>query len=332
MTATQAIDKPMSALLLVLSLEEEAVSRVLRHLDPEDIRTLHQLASREFAPTGPRLTAAYQGFLAATREPVLPTGEGSAYIERLAQRSLGREESKIIFQTRDTEVPFSDLERRNAKAVATVLEGENPRVIAAILSEISAAYAASVLAHFETALRVKVMLRLASLDQIPTQTIDALHRAVREQLSNVEAESGIPVDGIGRAASILQRLPMAEAEDLLGGIGEGDPGLAFKLRRQMFSFEDLVNVQGRGMQTLVKEVSNDQLLLALKTASDALKDKILTSVSKRAAEILIDDLSAMGPVKLSDVERTQQEIVDMALRLEAEGKIVIAGRGGEELV
>jgi flagellar motor switch protein FliG len=332
MVETQAIDKPMSALMLVLSLEEEAVSRVLRHLDPEDIRTLHHLADRECQITGPTLTAAYEQFLAAAHEPMLPTGEGSAYIERLAQRSLGREESKNIFQTRDPEVPYSDLERRNAKAVSAVLEGENPRVIAAILSEISPTYAASVLAHFDIGLRVKVMHKLASLDQIPTQTIDALHRAVREQLTDFETESGIAVDGVGRAASILQRLPMAEAEDLLNGIGESDSGLTLKLRRQMFSFDDLVNVQGRGMQILVKEISNDQLLLALKTASNPLKDKILASVSKRAAEILLDDLMAMGPAKLSDVERAQQEIVDTALRLETEGKIVVAGRGGEELV
>jgi len=100
----------------------------------------------------------------------------------------------------------------------------------------------------------------------------------------------------------------------------------------MFNFEDLQSIQGRGMQVLIKEIGNDQLLLALKTCSDELKDKFLSSVSKRAAEVILDDLSVMGPVRLSEVEQAQQEIVDTALRLEAESKLVIAGRGGEELV
>ncbi len=332
MPAVEMLDKPIQALLLILSLEEDAVARVLRHFEPDDLRTLHGLAKTDFQADGNSLAIAYRNFLADVHEPLLAPGEGKEYIERLAQRSLGREESMSLFTSSDMRRPFSAIERRNAQSVANVLMGENPQVIAAILAEITPAYAASVISYFESELQTQVVSRLASLDEVPGSTIEALRLAVEEQLNDLESGDTVSIDGMNRAASILQRLPIADTEEVLTGMGEEDPGMAHKLRRAMFSFEDLENVQGRGMQMLIKEVSNDQLLLALKTASDGLKDKILSSVSKRAAEILLDDLMAMGPARLSEVEQAQQEIVDTALRLEAEGKLVIAGRGGEELV
>ncbi|MCP4676911.1 MAG: hypothetical protein GY854_15620 [Deltaproteobacteria bacterium] len=332
MEGVQELDKPTQALLLILSLEEDAVARVLRHLDPDDIRLLHALAKEDFQTDSQSLTIAYRNFIEATREPMLAPGEGKEYIERLAQRSLGREESMSLFTGGDVRKPFSAIERRNAQSVANVLMEENPQVIAAILAEISPGFAASVIGYFESELQTQVVTRLANLDEVPGATIEALRRAVEEQLSDLETGETVPIDGMSKAASILQRLPIADTEEVLTGLGEEDPGMAHKLRRAMFSFEDLEEVQGRGMQMLIKEISNDQLLLALKTASDGLKDKILSSISKRAAEILLDDLMAMGPARLSEVEQAQQEIVDTALRLEAENKLVIAGRGGEELV
>ena len=326
-------DKSTLALLLVLSLEEEAVSRVLRFFEPEDMRLLHSLASRDVKPNPENLNGAFRAFLDDVHTPLLPQGEGTAYIERLAQRSLGREESKSLFKSREYGHQFVDLEKRDATEVASVLADETPQVVAAILAELSPAYSSSVLGSMEREAQVKVLARLATLDKIPGKTLDALYRAVEEQLSGMDGDDdGLSVDGMGRVASILQRMPIAETEELLTSIGEEDPGLAFSLRRAMFSFEDLINIQGRGIQSLIKEISNDQLVLALKTASDVIKDKILSGVSRRAAEIILDDLMAMGPVKLSDVEKAQQEIVDTALRLESEGKIIVAGRGGEELV
>ncbi|MCP4600072.1 MAG: hypothetical protein GY847_05960 [Proteobacteria bacterium] len=328
----QQLEKPIQALLLILSLEEDAVARVLKHLDPEDIRLLHELAKEDFQADAQSLATTYRNFLVDVQEPLLATGEGKEYIERLAQRSLGREESLSLFSGVDTRKPFASIERRSAQSVANVLEEENPQVIAAIIAEISSGYAAEVIGLLDREVQIQVITRLANMDGVPSNTIEALRRAVEEQLEDLESDDTVNVDGMNRAASILQRLPIADTEEVLTSMGEEDPGMAHKLRRAMFSFEDLEEVQGRGMQMLIKEVSNDQLLLALKTASDGLKDKILSSVSKRAAEILLDDLVAMGPAKLSEVEQSQQEIVDTALRLEAEGKIVIAGRGGEELV
>ncbi len=328
----QIPNKAMQALLLILSLEEDAVARVLRHLDPEDIRLIHELSKNEFKADAASIGAAYRNFLFDIKEPLLAPGEGKAYIERLAQRSLGREESKNLFSGRDGPKPYSEIEDRSPMSVASVLKDENPQVIAAILAELSPTFSANVITNFDRDLQTQVISRLANLGEISSSTINALFRAVVDQLKDLENEDAIEVDGMNRAASILQRLPIADTDEVLAGMSDEDPAMVHKLRRAMFCFEDLINIQGRGMQMLIKEISNDQLLLALKTASDTLKDKIMAAVSKRAAEILLDDLLAMGPVKLSEVEQAQQEIVDTALRLEAEGKIVIAGRGGEELV
>ena len=326
------LTKPQQALLLILSLEEDAVARVLRHMDAEDIKLIHELSKQEFKADAASIGLAYRNFLMDVKEPLLAPGEGKAYIERLAQRSLGREESRNLFSGKDAPKPFSEIEERSPQAVAQILKDENPQVIAAILSELSPNFSANVIAAFERDTQIAVVSRLANLGEISAGTVQALFRAVVEQLKDLESGDAIEVDGMSRAASILQRLPIADTDEVLASMSDDDPAMVHKLRRAMFCFEDLENVQGRGMQMLIKEISNDQLLLALKTASDALKDKILSAVSKRAAEILLDDLMAMGPVKLSEVEQAQQEIVDTALRLEAEGKIVIAGRGGEELV
>jgi flagellar motor switch protein FliG len=326
------LSKPMQALLLVLSLEEDAVARVLRHLDADDIRVIHELSKTEFKTDATSIGTAYRNFLYDIKEPLLAPGEGKAYIERLAQRSLGREESRNLFSGRESPKPYSEIEERSPQSVASVLRDENPQVIAAILAELSPSFSANVIGMFDRDQQIQVMSRLANLGEISSSTIQALFRAVVEQLKDLENEDAVEIDGMGRAASILQRLPIADTDEVLASMSDEDPAMVHKLRRAMFCFEDLINVQGRGMQMLIKEISNDQLLLALKTASDGLKDKILSAVSKRAAEILLDDLMAMGPVKLSEVEQAQQEIVDTALRLEAEGKIVIAGRGGEELV
>jgi flagellar motor switch protein FliG len=326
------LSKPTQAVLLVLSIDEETVAKVLRHMDPEDIRLLRDLAGKEYKASSTDLAITYRTFLNDARVPVLPSGAGTAYIEKLAQRSLGSEKSKSLFKESNHESPHASIERRSPGEVASVLEGENPQVIAAILAELTPEFSSNIINLFEKDLQAKVLNKLASLEAIPAATVTALCNAVEEQLSKVESGSQIRIDGVTRVANILSLMPQDETEDLLVNMGEEDPGMVFKLRRAMFGFEDLLNVQGRGMQAIIKEISNDQLVLALKTASDPLKDKILSSVSRRAAEILMDDLMAMGPVKLSEVEKAQQEIVDTALRLESEGKIVVAGRGGEELV
>ena len=326
------LDKPTQAVLLIMSLEEDTVSKVLRHMTPEDIRALHALAGREYQTDSTSLARTYRDFLNAAKTPILPAGAGTAYIERLAQRSLGSDRSRSLFKESDHDKPFSSIERRTPEEVVAVLEPENPQVIAAILAELSPGYAAKVVSLMENEVQSKVLAKMATLESIPNTTVTALFTAVEDQLSEVDAGDSIQVDGIARVAGILSNLSIDETEDLLTNIGDEDPGMVLKLRRAMFGFEDLVSVQGRGMQAVIKEISNDQLVLALKTASDTLRDKILSSVSSRAAEILLDDLAAMGPVKLSEVEKAQQEIVDTALRLESEGAIVVAGRGGEEIV
>lgn len=331
-THPAALDRRTQAVLLIMSLDEDTVSRVLRHMDPEDIRALHNLAGKEYKTDSTSLARTYRDFLNDAQTPVLSAGAGSAYIERLAQRSLGSDRSRSLFKESDHDRPHSSIEKRSPEEVVAVLEQENPQVVAAILAELSPQYAAKVLNLFDMELQPKVLAKLAILESIPNTTVTALFSAVEDQLSEVDAGDQIQVDGVARVAGILSNMSLDETEDLLTNIGDEDPGMVLRLRRAMFGFEDLANVQGRGMQSVIKEISNDQLVLALKTASDTLRDKILSSVSSRAAEILLDDLAAMGPVKLSEVEKAQQEIVDTALRLESEGQIVVAGRGGEEIV
>jgi flagellar motor switch protein FliG len=192
--------------------------------------------------------------------------------------------------------------------------------------------AASVLKHLPSDVQQEVVQRMASLESIPHTTIEEAERVLREELALVSEAKVATVDGLKRAADLVSRLDPEVGERLLDNIDRDHEELALAIKRSMFTFEDLLKVDNRDLQTVLKEVSTDQLRVALKTASPEMRDHVLGAMSRRAAEMLMDDLESMGPMKLSKVEEAQGEIVEAALKLQSEGKIAIAGAGGEEMV
>ena len=162
------------------------------------------------------------------------------------------------------------------------------------------------------------------------EVIDAV---LQREIVSTEGTGGQAAWAAWRAvAELLNNVDKATEEHIFGRLEEDDPEMAEKIRQLMFVFDDLINVDDRGIRTLLKEVRNEDLTVALKTASDDLKDKILGNVSERAAAMIQEDLEVMGPVRLSEVEESQQKIIQVARRLEKEGKIAIGGRGGEDVL
>jgi flagellar motor switch protein FliG len=176
-----------------------------------------------------------------------------------------------------------------------------------------------------------VVGRVAKLSRVPRQVLDAAERVLSAGLPT-SRDADREVDGIRTAAQLLNHLEAEMADDILDGLESETDTIAQDIRQAMFTFEDLSALDRRGFATLLKEVQSDQLLVALKTASNDLKDKVFSSLSKRAAEMLKDDLEVMRPVRLAEVQEAQQAIVSVALQLKNEGKLVIAGAGGDEFV
>ena len=205
---------------------------------------------------------------------------------------------------------------------------EHPQTIALILAHLDANKKSEVLKRLPENLQAEVVLRIANLDFISPDLIAQLDGVLKQELATLGTIDTQQLGGIGPIAEMLNVMDKTTEQGILSKVEEKDPQLAEEIRKLMFVFEDIIYVDDRGMQQILKEVDNSKMVLALKTASDEIKAKIFKNMSQRAVELLREDLEATGPVRLSDVETAQSEIVGITKRLEAEGKIIIS-RGGE---
>jgi flagellar motor switch protein FliG len=248
----------------------------------------------------------------------------------LSKRALGESATQQIFE----ETPPTALARvaaADATTLAALLETEHPQMVSAILSQLPPDRAAHVLEQLPETSRGTILKRLGALTEVPAGLLEEVATALVGELP-VEGESkAIAVDGVRRSAQLVRNLSKDVCESLLGEVEDDDEDLATEIRRAMYSFEDLKAVDPRSMRELLKSVASDRLTLALKTASPEMRDHIFSGMSKRAAERIKEDLELLGAVRLSEVEEAQREIVEVALRLEAEG-VLSLGNDGEALV
>ncbi len=224
---------------------------------------------------------------------------------------------------------LESLEMVDAKSLATFLVNEHPQTVSVILAHLEPEKKGEVLKRLPEALQAEVVLRLANLEYVDPELISEIDKVLKNQLANTATVEQAALGGVQPVAEMLNVMDKNTETSIMSRLEEKDPLLAEEIRKLMFVFEDIGKIDDRGIQTLLKEVANDKLLMALKTANEDIRVKIFKNISARAAEMLREDLSSMGPARLSDVESAQQEIVNVARRLEAEGKILIA-RGGSE--
>ena len=224
---------------------------------------------------------------------------------------------------------LESLEMVDAKSLATFLVSEHPQTVAVILAHLEPEKKGEVLKRLPEALQAEVVLRMANLEHVDPELIAEIDKVLKNQLANTASVEQGTLGGVQPVAEMLNVMDKNTESSIMSRLEEKDPLLAEEIRKLMFVFDDIIKIDDRGIQALLKEVANDKLLLALKTASEEIKAKFFKNLSQRAAEMLREDLSNMGPSRLSDVEGAQQEIVNAARRLEAEGKILIA-RGGSE--
>ncbi len=220
------------------------------------------------------------------------------------------------------------LELVDPRTLSNFLVNEHPQTVALILAHLEPAKKCEVLKRLPEPIQTEVVLRIANLDFISPQLIAQVDEVLKQELATLGSIDTQQLGGVQPIAEMLNVMDKNSEQNIMARVEEKDPQLAEEIRKLMFVFEDIIFIDDRGMQSLLKEVPNDKLVVALKTAPDEIKDKIFRNISKRAADLLREDLEALGPVRLSDVENAQQEVVNVAKKLEAEGKIVIS-RGGD---
>jgi flagellar motor switch protein FliG len=321
------------AAILMNYLGPDAAKRLLKRMEDGDIRKLLTVMGRyRIVPiqVTKRVLEEYYELISESEEYIFSDQVSSkdtiidALGEERARGVLGH--LNVSSSNRPT---LESLEVVDAKSLANFLIHEHPQTVSVILAHLEPEKKGEVLKRLPETLQAEVVLRMANLDHVAPELIAEVDRVLKDELANIGTVEQAALGGVQPVAEMLNVMDKNTEKAIMSRIEERDPILAEEIRKLMFVFEDIVKIDDKGIQTLLKEVPNDKLLLALKTANEEIKNKIFKNISQRAAQLLKDDLSNMGPSRLSDVEGAQVEIVNVARRLESEGKILIA-RGGSE--
>ncbi|MEI9936942.1 MAG: flagellar motor switch protein FliG [Pseudomonadota bacterium] len=316
---------PEKAVLMLLSLDEATATPILSEMDAGDVRKLREAASNMRAVPATALEHVYAEFIQQTKEAVAVPRGGVRYLRKLTGRAMGEVRAAEIFVDQQ-ESALDRLAAADPSAIASVMENEHPQLVAAILSQLDNEKAARVLEQLPEASRSQVLERLGTMTEIPSALLEEVATALSAELPTSQKDTVRTVDGIARSAALVRRMGRETGEALLGTLEEGNQELATEIRRAMYTFEDLSVLDARALRSLLEAVPVEKLTMAMKTASESLRNHIFTSMSKRAAERIKEDMEVMGGVRLADVEAAQREIVEVALRLDAEGTISLEAK------
>ncbi|HLC25547.1 MAG TPA: flagellar motor switch protein FliG [bacterium] len=328
---------PEKSAILLLSLGEDIAAAILKYMEEPEIQKLSNYMSQVDAVSGDTVNRITQEFYQKALEGGGLTRGGGEYLRKVL--SLALDPEKVDWILENISVPSEEtgletIKWLDPKTIASFTRGEHPQTIAIILAHLESQQATAVLGELPEILRSEVALRIATLERIPSGVLKDLGEVLQKELQatgTVETVRKSTIGGVEVVAEMLNQMDQSMEHGILSKIEETHPDLAEQIRQLMFVFEDLIHVDDRGMQQIMKEVSTDNLVPALKTASEGLREKIFRNMSERAAMMLKEDLEALGPVRLADVEKAQQAIVRVAKKLEDEGKILIGKRGGEDV-
>lgn len=325
---------PEKAAVLLMTLGEAAAAEVLKHMGPKEVQKIG-IAMAALRNVPKETVHGTMGEFIHSVQNQTALGVGSEeYIRSVMINALGEEKAASMIDRillGGNTKGLESLKWMDPRAVAELVRLEHPQIIAIVLSYLEGDQAASVLQEFPEKVRADLVMRIATLNGVQPAAMQELNEILERQLkgsSNIQSSN---IGGVKCAANILNFVDSGITNKIIDQMKEADSDLSQSIQDLMFVFDDLVEIDNRGIQTLLREVSTETLVMALKGADDGVKQKIFSNMSQRAAEMLRDDLEAKGPVRLSDVEKAQKEIITIARRLADEGQIVLAG-AGEQMV
>ena len=318
--------------MLLLTLGEDEAAEVLKHLGPREVQKLGAAMAGLKSVPRDKVEEVVNEFYEETQRGA-PVVADEEYIRGMLTKALGDDRAanliSRILQGGDT-AGIESLKWMDAATVADLVRNEHPQIIATILVHLEFDQAGDILKHFTERLRNDVILRIATLDGVQPVALQELNEALTRVLSGSSNIKKAAMGGVRTAAEILNFVGTAHETAIIDNVREYDPDLAQKIIDEMFVFENLIDVDDRGLQLLLREVQSESLILALKGANEAMREKVFKNMSQRAAEMLREDLDSRGPVRLSEVEAEQKEILKTARRLAEEGQIQLASKGAED--
>lgn len=333
--AVPKLTKVDKAAILLLSLGETDAAQVLRHMGPKEVQRVGVAMAQMRNVHREQVEEVMTEFVASVGDQT-SLGVGSdGYIRKMLTQALGEDKANGLIDRillGGNTSGLDSLKWMEPRAVADVIRYEHPQIQAIVVAYLDPDQAGEVLGHFDHKVRLDIVLRVSSLNTVQPSALKELNTILEKQFAGNSTTARTTLGGIKRAADIMNFLDSSIEGQVMDSIREIDAELSGQIEDLMFVFNNLKDVDDRGIQALLREVSSEVLVVALKGADDGIKEKIFKNMSKRASELLRDDLDSKGPVRVSDVETAQKEILTIARRMAEAGEIVLGGKGGEEMI
>jgi flagellar motor switch protein FliG len=320
------------AAVLLMSLPEEQAAQLMAKLDPTQVEAVSIEIAKTQNITAEEQQQVIQEFLGGGSNAVIAGTGGMSVAKTLLEKALGKNATATLDTVRQSieALPFGFLQKVDSQNLLTFIIDEHPQTIALILSHMPPAQAAAVISGLPADRQLSVVRRIATMRQTSPEIVHEVEKGLESRMSSVMSQQFKTAGGVEAVAEILNVIDRATERSLLENLAQEDPDLVEEIRRLMFVFEDITKFSDRDIQTILKNVENSQWAMALKGASEELKQKILGNMSKRAAALLQEEMEYLGPVRASSVEQVQQQIVDIIRRLEDAGEITIHANQEEE--
>ena len=333
--ANEELAGTQRAAILLMSLGEQDAANVLKQLDAREVQKLGIAMAELKEVSREQMSSVLDKFIGIADGKANIAGGSQDYVRRVLTQAVGKQKTDMLLDrvsNGQTGQGIEALKWMEAKAVAQIISGEHPQIAAIVLAHLEPEQSATILPLLNEDLRTEVLMRIASLNEVPQSALTELDQLVEKQANVAPPVPLRRVGGARTAANILNAMEREKLSEELGKIGKADGEMHQQIKDLLFVFDNLLDVDDRGIQALLREVGSDTLAVALRGAEPEVQEKILKNMSKRAAEILKDDMEARGPVKLTDVEAAQKEIIVIAQRMAEEGTISLGGKGAGEFV
>jgi len=331
----QELNGSDKAAILLLYLGPEATSKVFEHMEDNEIKRISQSMAQLGYVHRNVIQEVVNEYTQITDPATGIFSQGEEFVRRILEKALGPVKAEALLKELSV-ANYGDitdmLASMDSKTIANFLSQEHPQTIAVILAKLKPKQTSEIIGFLPQELQADVVMRIADVDQVSPEIIADIEEVMRRELNSIGGIQRFKVGGVEKVVDMFNHFDRSREKQILDKLDVIKPPLAEVIRKHLFTFEDFIHLDDRGIQAIMREVSNDTLTLAMKTATDELKDKIFKNISSRAADMIREDLEVMGPVRLSDVERAQSEIIKVVRRMEEEGQLVIAGRGGDDVL
>ncbi|MCD6460349.1 flagellar motor switch protein FliG [bacterium] len=322
------------AAILMISLGTQAAAKMFKELSDEEIEKLSvEIAKFKHISREARLNVFEEAYQMSLANDYMAKG-GESYAQLVLEQSIGPEKAAEVIEKVRSVIgkggPFEILDKIDTNQICSFLQQEQPQTIALILAHLEPEKSAEILCALPEERQTEITIRMAMMSRTTPEVIAQIETVIKEKLATTVHTNLSNIGGAKAVAEVLNFVDRSTEKNILETLEEREQNLAEEIKKLMFVFEDIIYVEDRSMQKVLKEIDTNDISVALKAASDEVKNKIFGNISSRAAQMIKEELEYMGPVKLKVVEESQQKIVNIVRRLEEDGEIVIAGRGGSE--